>query len=99
MEEYKSILLPIAMKVAAKTISQDLVSYSEEEMKELKNDILSDNRDSKIESIVEEKEYIEKKLEDDYRYKELISRGVKPLHSPSGQLFYLDFKYGDDAKD
>lgn len=94
-EEHKSLLLPIAMKVAAKTIAFDLAFYSEEEMKEVKDDILTKNRDLKIESIVEGKEYVEEKLEDDPRYQELIKKGVKPLSAPSGQLFYLDFKYGD----
>lgn len=100
MEEFEhKLVFPMAMNVAAKTIA----FYSEEEMKEVKNDILTKNRDSKIESIVEGKEYIEKKLEDDSRYQELISRGVKPmsapLSAPSGQLFYLDFKYDGDATD
>ena len=98
MEEYKSIL-PIAMRVAAKTISQDLAFYSEEEMKEVKDDVLAKNRDLKIEAIVEGKEYVEEKLEDDPRYQELIKKGVKPLPAPSSQLFYLDFKYGDDITD
>ena len=68
-------------------------------MKEVKDDILVKNRDSKIESIVEGKEYVEEKLEDDPRYQQLMKKGVQPLPAPSGKLFYLDFKYGDDIKE
>ncbi len=89
-------LLPMAMKVAAKTISMDLCFASQEEIDQVKNKVQSENRDGKIEAIIEGGEFTEKKLEDDEEYKELMKKGVTPLPTPSGNLFYLDFKYGDD---
>lgn len=91
-------LLPIAMKVAAKTIAQDLIFASPEEINEVKNKVLTENRDGKIEAIVDGKEFTEKKLEDDPEYQKLMKKGVTPLSSPTGQLFYLDFKYDTHKK-
>jgi hypothetical protein len=90
-------LLPIAMKVAARTISNDLIFASKEEIDDVKSRIQSENRDGKIEAIVEGVEFTEKKLEDDEEYKELMKKGVTPMSAPSGTLFYLDFKYGDES--
>ena len=94
-EEFPS-LLPIAMKVAAKTIAMDLCFSSKEEIDAVKSRIQSDNRDGKIEAIIEGGEFTEKKLEDDEEYKELMKKGVTPMSAPSGTLFYLDYKYGDE---
>ena len=94
-EEFPS-LLPIAMKVAAKTIAMDLCFASKEEIDDVKSRIHSENRDGKIEAIIEGGEFTEKKLEDDEEYKELMKKGVTPMSAPSGTLFYLDFKYGDE---
>ena len=88
-------LLPIAMQVAAKTISNDLIFASKEEIDEVKKKVQSENRDGKIDAIIEGVEFTEKKLEDDEEYKELMKKGVTPMSAPSGNLFYLDFKYGD----
>ena len=96
-EEYSS-LLPIAMKVATKTIGQDLIFTSPEEINEVKNKVLTENRDGKIESIVDGKEFTEKKLDDDPEYQKLMKKGVTPMSSPSSQLFYLDFKYDTHKK-
>lgn len=89
--------MPMAMKVAAKTIGQDMVSVSPiggglsgEEIKKIKSDVLVENRDRKIESIVNGEEYKEMKIEDHKDYKE--GKG------PSGHLFYMDFKYEDKNK-
>ena len=86
-------LLPIAMKVSAQTIGTDLVSVapigggnSGPEMESIRQDVKIENRDRKIESIVEDKEFEEMKVEDHPDY-------IKPK-GPSGQLFYLDFTYG-----
>ena len=86
-------LLPIAMKVSAQTIGTDLVSVapigggnSGPEMESIRQDIKIENRDRKIESIVEDKEFEEMKVEDHPDY-------IKPK-GPLGQLFYLDFQYG-----
>ena len=100
LEETKSedfpSLLPIAMKVAARTISNDLIFASKEEIDEVKKKVQSENRDGKIEAIIEGGEFTEKKLEDDEEYKELMKKGVTPMSAPSGTLFYLDYKYGDE---
>ena len=101
LEETKSedfpSLLPIAMKVAARTISNDLIFASKEEIDEVKKKVQSENRDGKIEAIIEGGEFTEKKLEDDEEYKELMKKGVTPMSAPSGTLFYLDYKYGDES--
>ena len=85
--------LPMAMKVSAQTIGTDLVSVmpigggnSGPEMESIRQDVKIENRDRKIESIVEDKEFEEMKVEDHPDY-------IKPK-GPSGQLFYLDFQYG-----
>ena len=99
LEETKTeefTLLPIAMKVAAKTIAMDLCFASQEEIDEVKKKVQSENRDGKIESIIEGGEFTEKKLEDDEEYKKLMKKGVTPMPAPSSNLFYLDFKYDND---
>lgn len=95
-EEFPS-LLPIAMKIASKTISNDLIFASKEEIDEVKKKVQSENRDGKIEALIEGGEFTEKKLEDDEEYKELMKKGVTPMSGPSGTLFYLDYKYGDES--
>ncbi len=94
-EEFPT-LLPTAMKIAARTISNDLIFASQKEIDEVKKKVQSENRDGKIEAIIEGGEFIEKKLEDDEEYQQLMKKGVTPLSAPTGQLFYLDFKYGND---
>ena len=86
-------LLPMAMKVSAQTIGLDIVSVmpigggnTSDKLKEIRDDVKIENRDRKIESIVEDKEFEEMKVEDHPDY-------IKPK-GPSGQLFYLDFQYG-----
>jgi hypothetical protein len=85
-------LFPLAMQVAAKSISNDLIFASQEEIDQVKKKVQSENRDGKIEAIIEGGEFVEKKLEDDEEYKELMKKGVTPMSAPSGILFYLDFK-------
>ena len=95
-EEFPS-LLPIAMKVSSKLISNEIAGFaSKEEIDAVKSRVQSDNRDGKIEAIIEGGEFTEKKLEDDEEYKELMKKGVTPMSAPSGTLFYLDYKYGDE---
>jgi hypothetical protein len=86
-------ILPIAMRVAAKTLGSELVSVqpmssptfgnSKEELEKIKGDVKSTNRDSKIESIIEDKEYKEMEIKDHPDYK-------------SG-LFYMDYVYGSTS--
>jgi len=95
--EFPSIL-PLVTRVAAKTIGSEIGGFaSQEEIREVKNRIQSENRDGKIVSIVEGSEFTEKKLEDDPEYQTLMKKGVTPLSAPSGKLFYLDFKYSDNS--
>jgi hypothetical protein len=86
-------LLPISMKISAQTIGTDLVTVapigggnSGDEMDAIRKEVKSENRDRKIDSLIENKEFEEMKVEDHPDY-------IKPK-VPSGQLFYLDFKYG-----
>ena len=87
-------LLPTAIKVSSQYVSNEILGFaSEEEINEVKNKVQSENRDGKIEAVIEGGEFVEKKLEDDSEYKELMKKGVSPLSAPSGNLFYLDYKY------
>lgn len=88
-------ILPMAMKVASKVIGLDLVTVSplpgpgltSEKLKELEAEIKQENRDAKIDSLVDGKEYIEKTIQDhpDYR------------SGPSIDLLYMDFVYGSNS--
>jgi hypothetical protein len=92
-EDFPS-LLPTAIKVSSQYFSNEILGFaSEEQINEVKNRVQSENRDGKIESVIEGGEFLEKKLEDDSEYQELMKRGVSPLSAPSGNLFYLDYKY------
>ena len=86
-------LLPIAKQMIAKTIGLDLVQVqpigggnSSTELEKIRNEIKVENRDRKVESIIDDKEFEEMKVEDHPDYK-------KPK-GPSGELFYIDFQYG-----
>ena len=96
-ENQSNQILEETKKVAARTISNDLIFASKEEIDEVKKKVQSENRDGKIEAIIEGGEFTEKKLEDDEEYKELMKKGVTPMSAPSGTLFYLDYKYGDES--
>jgi hypothetical protein len=83
-------ILPLAMKIAARTIGNDLVTVqplsspggmSEKELERIKSEIKQKNRDNKIESLLEDKEFKEVKVEE------------HPDFNTSGLLFYLDYKY------
>jgi hypothetical protein len=84
-------LLPLSTKVASQTIGLDLVTVqpiggnSQEEIDRINAEIKVENRDGKIESVLDNKEYKEKTIEDHPDYKNGL---------PSGQLFYMDYKYG-----
>ena len=84
-------LFPIAMKIASQTIAQDLVSVqpmtgpgvmSKEERERIEAEIKQKNRDGKIDSLIEDTEYKEEKVEQHPDY--------KPGNSP---LFYMDYTY------
>lgn len=75
-------LFPIAKRIFAQTIGTNLVSvdpigplgHSKKEIERMISEIKNENRDSKIDSIINNKEYFEKKLEDhpDYKYSDNI---------------------------
>lgn len=90
-EDSKQPFFPLATKIAAKTIGVDLVAVkpmsspggnSSEEIDRIKNEVKSTNRNNKIESIIENKEYKEMDIKDHPDYKGGI-----------GNLFYMDYKY------
>ena len=84
-------LLPIAKKISAQTIGIDLVSVqpmkdfgnSEKERERIKREVATINRDRKLDSIIEDKEFEEFKEEDHELYKT----------GPTSNLFYLDYSY------
>ena len=89
-------LLPIAMKISAQTIGMDIVPVhttwsthwmSQEERERIEAEVKGENRDSKIDALIEGKEYTEKKVEEHPDYK-----------SGNGQLFYIDYTYGDKSE-
>jgi len=95
-EEFPS-LLPIAMKISAQTVSLDLVpvqpmtgpgGMSKEERERIEAEIKQENRDSKIDALVEGTEYNEKEVEEHPDYKP----------GSGGQLFYMDYTYGSTHK-
>lgn len=88
-------LLPMSMKIAAKTVGMDLVSVqplpgpggnTKEEMDRIQAEIKAENRQGKIDSVIENKEYKEKEIKDHPDYK-----------GPNIDLIYLDFKYGSTS--
>jgi hypothetical protein len=89
-------LLPIAMKISAQTVGLDLVSVqpmsgpggmSQQERERIEAEVKGENRDGKIDALIEGKEYTEKKVEDHPDYKE------------GGSLFYIDYTYGESEKE
>jgi len=96
--EFDGILLPIVKRVFSKTLSSEIGGFAtKEEIDEVKSRVIRENRDGKLGSILDDKPFTETKLEDDSEYKEVMSRGTKPLGMPTGQLFYLDFQYGTSS--
>jgi hypothetical protein len=85
-------LLPIAMKVASKTVGLDLVQVkplaspgmSQEEVDRINNEVKKENRDGKIDALIEGKDFKEMKPEEHPDWKP----------GPTARLFYMDFKYG-----
>jgi len=90
-------LLPMAMKVASKTIGMDLVNVkplaspgmSQEEVDRINNEVKKENRDGKIDSLIEGKDYKEMKPEEHPDWKP----------GPIGSLLYMDFKYGEQNEE
>lgn len=89
---FDSFVFPTIKRVAAQTVAIDLVPVqpiggnSVEEMQRIEREIKELNREGKIESIITDKEFKEKKREDHPDYKK--------SDGPNGSLFYLDYNYG-----
>lgn len=87
------LVLPMAMKVAAQTVGLDLVSVvpmgsnTGDELDRIQAEVTAENRDRKIESVVDGKEYEEMKIQDHPDFKA----------GPRGELFYLDYAYSHSA--
>jgi hypothetical protein len=92
INDINSTMLPVAKKIAAKTIGLDIVSVqpmagpgiSKDEMDRIEAEIKQENRDSKIDAIIEGKEYKEKIIKDHPDYKKGGS---------GSPLFYIDYEY------
>lgn len=87
-KEFKDILLPIAIRVASRTIASDLVKVAPLDgiTNEERSRVKSLNRENKINSILEDTEYKELKVSDLPGYK-----------GPKSKLFYLDFVYDSSS--
>lgn len=92
-------ILPIALRITPRTVAQDLVFASKDEIDSVKSRIVKENRSGKIESIINDKDFTEKKLEDDDEYKGLMKKGVEPMRVPSNSFLYLDYKYQVNKND
>lgn len=75
-KDFGSDFLPIAKQVATKTVGLDLVSVmpmdygmTEEERKRIESEIIEENREGKIDSIVDGKVFVEKKVEEHPEYR------------------------------
>lgn len=82
-------LLPIAMQVASSTVGMNLVSVQPmgNITDKLINEVKVENRDRKIDSITQDKEYDEMKIQDH-----------PDFNGPVGKLLYLDFIYSTQSK-
>ena len=85
-------LLPISKKIVAKTIGLDIVAVkpmsspggtSEETMERIKAEVKAENRERKINNVLEDEEY-----------KEMDITEHEDYNGPVGNLFYLDYSYG-----
>ena len=89
---FDSISFPIIRRVFG--------GVPKDKIKEIESRIKVENRDGKIESVLDSKYFEENKLEDDPEYKKLLSENsgligqslvsVQPMSAPVGQLIYLD---------
>lgn len=85
-------LLPISKKIVAKTVGLDIVSVkpmsspggtSEETMERIKAEVKAENRERKINNVL-----------DDEDFKEMDITEHPDYNGPVGNLFYLDYSYG-----
>jgi len=83
-------VFPMATRIAAQTVGLDLVSVvplgsnTTEELDRIKAEVEAENRDRKIESVIEGQDYEEIKVNDHPDF----------VPGPRGDLFCLDYSYG-----
>jgi hypothetical protein len=94
-KDFDGFIFPIAKRIFATTIAQDLVEVkplgganSGDEIKKIKSDLKAENRDRKIESLVDDKEFKEMKIEEHPDY--------KATEPPRATLMYMDMVYKSD---
>lgn len=89
-------LLPMAKKIVAKTVGLDIVAVkpmsspgvpSEETMRRIKAEVKAENRERKINNVLEDEEYKEMDITEHLDY-----------NGPVGNLFYLDYSYGGSTQ-
>ena len=96
-EEFPS-LLPLAMKVSAKTIGLDLVSVNPigggdpKLLEAAKSKVKATNRERQMDSVLEDKPFEPLKIEDTEEYKE-----YSKYSGPKMDLFYIDYQYGTNT--
>jgi hypothetical protein len=84
------LIFPSVLKISARTIGLDLVSVqplgsnTEDELKTIKAEVLSENRNRKIDALIDNKEFEEM----------VINQHPDFKPGPTGQLYYMDFVYG-----
>ena len=78
------------LKISARTIGLDLVSVqplgsnNEDELKTIKAEVLSENRNRKIDALIDNKEFEEMEINQHPDFKP----------GPTGLVYYMDFVYG-----
>jgi len=94
-EDFPS-LLPMSKKIVAKTVGLDIVAVkpmsspggtSEETMERIKTEVKAENRERKINNVLEDEDFKEMDITEHPDY-----------NGPVGNLFYLDFSYGGSTQ-
>lgn len=87
-------VFPMATRIVAQTVGLDLVSVvplgsnTTEELDRIKAEVEAENRDRKIDSVIEGQQYEEMKVNEHPDF----------VPGPRGDLFYLDFCYGSGTQ-
>jgi len=89
-------LLPMSKKIVAKTVGLDIVAVkpmsspggtSEETMERIKSEVKAENRQRKINNVLEDEEFKEMDITEHPDY-----------NGPVGNLFYFDYSYGGSTQ-
>lgn len=82
---------PVAKRIYPSIGVDPGVFASKEEIDCIKQRLKIENRDGKIISIIEDREFVEKKLEDDEEYKIVSKKGVYPMSGPMMGIIHIDY--------